>query len=136
MAATSPAMGGTKQTCAALPTVPTRADRAAVGVAEPTHNEISIGDDDGEPAQWPDAAAEMAFLAEQPAGGDDIPVPPSTPALRSEKTDAEAIEAANLPLPPLQTLVDRIPSGARDVLEELFRARFVSVKRVQRASFK
>ena len=34
------------------------------------------------------------------------------------------------PLPPLDELVQRIPAEVRDTLEDLFRARFVSVKRV------
>lgn len=33
-------------------------------------------------------------------------------------------------LPPMEDLVSRIPSSARDLMEELFRARFVTVKRI------
>lgn len=34
------------------------------------------------------------------------------------------------PLPDVEELVKRIPSGVRDTLEELFRARFVTVRRL------
>jgi len=34
------------------------------------------------------------------------------------------------PLPPLETLVERIPQPVRDALEDLFRARFTSVRRL------
>ena len=39
-------------------------------------------------------------------------------------------------LPPLEDLVKRIPSATRDLLEELFRARFVTVKRVPKSALK
>jgi len=51
----------------------------------------------------------------------------------AQKDDAE-IEKA--PLPALQTLVDRIPTDAKEVLEELFRAKFYTVKRVPKTALK
>ena len=39
-------------------------------------------------------------------------------------------------LPPMEDLVKRIPIPARELLEELFRARFVTVKRVPKAALK
>ncbi len=39
-------------------------------------------------------------------------------------------------LPPLEDLVKRIPPATRDLLEELFRARFVTVKRVPKSALK
>ncbi len=39
-------------------------------------------------------------------------------------------------LPPMEDLVKRIPAPAREVLEELFRARFVTVKRIPQSALK
>jgi hypothetical protein len=47
-----------------------------------------------------------------------------------------ATEVANMPLPSLDELVKRIPPAARETLDELFRARFVSVQRTSPGSLK
>ena len=77
---------------------------------------------------WPDEAAESSFLAEARARGEAV-----TPAKAKEEiaddTDAK-------PLPPLNELVDRIPVEVREALEDLFRARFVTVKRVPKRALK
>ena len=39
-------------------------------------------------------------------------------------------------LPPMDDLVKRIPMPARDLIEELFRARFVTVKRIPQSALK
>ncbi|WP_164976085.1 hypothetical protein [Oleiharenicola lentus] len=39
-------------------------------------------------------------------------------------------------LPPLEDLVKRIPMPTRDLMEELFRAKFVTVKRVPQSALK
>lgn len=39
-------------------------------------------------------------------------------------------------LPPMEDLVQRIPAPARELLEELFRARFVTVKRMPKSALK
>ena len=39
-------------------------------------------------------------------------------------------------LPPMEDLVKRIPMPTRDLLEELFRAKFVTVKRVPQSALK
>lgn len=39
-------------------------------------------------------------------------------------------------LPPMDDLVKRIPMAARDLIEELFRARFVTVKRIPQSALK
>ena len=39
-------------------------------------------------------------------------------------------------LPPVEDLVKRIPAPARELMEELFRARFVTVKRVPKSALK
>lgn len=77
---------------------------------------------------WPDAAMESAFLAEARARGESLPV-------KAPESDA-ADEADARPLPPLNDLVDRIPENVREVLEDLFRARFVTVKRVPKRALK
>jgi hypothetical protein len=45
-------------------------------------------------------------------------------------------EASSTTLPALDDLVQRIPLEVRDVLEDLFRARFVTVKRVPKKALK
>lgn len=52
---------------------------------------------------------------------------------------AEELEPENSPtavLPPMDDLVQRIPLPARELLEELFRARFVTVRRVPKSALK
>ena len=39
-------------------------------------------------------------------------------------------------LPPMEDLVKRIPAPVREVVEELFRARFVTVKRLPKSALK
>lgn len=39
-------------------------------------------------------------------------------------------------LPPMEDLVNRIPAPARELMEELFRARFVTVKRIPQSVLK
>lgn len=55
-----------------------------------------------------------------------------TPTLMHEETPPE--EKGELP--PMEDLVKRIPAPAREVLEELFRARFVTVKRIPQSALK
>ena len=55
-----------------------------------------------------------------------------TPALMH--TEAAPEEKGNLP--PMDDLVKRIPMPARDLMEELFRARFVTVKRIPKSALK
>lgn len=82
--------------------------------------------EDDMPPLWPDAAAEEAYLAEQRAAQ---PVPPARPAAGPE----EAPEPPG-PLPPLETLLPRIPPAVREALDEYFRAKFVKVQRVPKAA--
>jgi hypothetical protein len=55
-----------------------------------------------------------------------------TPALMHVETAPE--EKGDLP--PMDDLVKRIPMPARDLMEELFRARFVTVKRSPQSALK
>lgn len=86
---------------------------------------------DGEAPQWPDDAAEAAFLSEQRANGEPLPAPKPAPAEPAEEPETETAA-----LPSLQALVDKIPPETKETLDELFRARFVSVKRIPKAALK
>ena len=77
---------------------------------------------------WPDAAAESAFLAEARSRG-ELPAP--KPAGAEEVEEAEAG-----PLPPMDKMVERIPPPVREMLDDLFRARFVRVARIPRRALK
>jgi hypothetical protein len=87
-----------------------------------------------EAPRWPDEASESAFLSDQRSNGaPSMPLPRAT-AKDEERTSADAAEPAALPA--LQSLLERIPPEALATLDELFRARFVSVKRVQKNTLK
>ncbi|HET7536190.1 MAG TPA: hypothetical protein VFJ90_07040 [Candidatus Didemnitutus sp.] len=49
---------------------------------------------------------------------------------------AETNDKADGPLPPLDDLVQRIPAPTRELIDELFRAKFVTVKRVPKSALK
>lgn len=70
---------------------------------------------------WPDEAAEAAFISEARGRGESVALAPATP--KSEPGDDK-------PLPKLDELVKRIPEDTRELLDELFRAKFVAVRRV------
>lgn len=55
-------------------------------------------------------------------------VPGAEAATANATGSCPAVEA---PLPPLDELVKRIPNEVRETLDELFRVRFVAVKRVE-----
>lgn len=71
-------------------------------------------------------SAEAAYLAEARARGETI-VP--APALKTEEIDTR-------PLPPLDELVTRIPPEVRASLDDLFRAKFIAVRRVPKTALK
>lgn len=79
---------------------------------------------------WPDDAAESAFLAEAQERGEVVSRP-----LKTNDSDA-ADDADPKALPPLEQLVQRIPAEVRETLDDLFRARFVAVKRVPKKVLK
>lgn len=81
-----------------------------------------------EEASWPDDPAESAFLAEARERGEPL-APVRAQEEIADETDAKA-------LPPLNELVNRIPAEVREALEDLFRARFVTVKRVPKRALK
>mgnify|MGYP000915859769 FL=1 len=76
---------------------------------------------------WPSEAEEAAFLAEASERGEKVvPV--------SREVEEEADDAK--PLPKLDELVNRIPAETRELLDELFRARFVAVRKVKKKDLK
>lgn len=89
-------------------------ERAAVAMVS------SHGDEDGPPAF--DEAAESAFRAEARDRGEAVARPVAA-------DNGEADDDGSKAMPKLDELVNRIPPEIRDVLDELFRARFVTVKR-------
>ncbi len=79
----------------------------------------------GDEAPWPtDAASEGAFLAEARERGEAVV------GLPVAATRAEEVEDVKGPLPPLDEMIQRIPTAVREVLEELYRAKFTTVRRV------
>jgi hypothetical protein len=74
----------------------------------------------------PSSEEETAFLATERR---DSPVSVTTSAVA--ETEDERGE-----LPPMEDLVNRIPGAARELIENLFRARFVTVKRIPRSALK
>lgn len=77
---------------------------------------------------WPDAAAESAFLAEARSRG-ELPAPKPAPSEEVEEAEAG-------PLPPMEKMMERIPPPVREMLDDLFRARFVRVARIPRRALK
>ena len=69
---------------------------------------------------------EAAFHAQEGDGiaGSAIPAP------------HESAEENQVELPPLEDLVKRIPMPTRDLMEELFRAKFITVKRIPQSALK
>lgn len=80
---------------------------------------------EGDAPAGPSSEEEAAFLAQEREGGIVSGVLPP-----AESTE----EPGNLP--PMEDLVKRIPAPARELMEELFRARFVTVKRIPKAALK
>lgn len=80
----------------------------------------------GDEAPWPtDAAGESAFLAEARERGE-----PGLAAVAAGAAPAGEVENDKTPLPALDQMVQRIPAEVREVLEELYRVKFTTVRRV------
>ena len=76
---------------------------------------------------WPDEAAEAAFLADTTRG---------TSQSAAGKREAPVHEEVLAPLPKLDELINRIPVESRELLEELFRAKFTTVRRIKQSDLK
>jgi hypothetical protein len=73
----------------------------------------------GGEAEWPDESDEASFLSEAAARG-DAPAPVS---------DGNAALVVGDKLPPLDELVGRVPAQVVGLLDDLFRAKFTSVRK-------
>lgn len=80
---------------------------------------------------WPDEAAESAFLAEARVSGETLVV--TAPAAAESEAESETDGKG---LPSLDDLVKRIPPDVREVLDDLFRAKFTAVRRMPKKSLK
>ncbi len=88
-------------------------------------------------ARWPDEMTEAAFLAENGSAGSGASSAHSHfPPKRTDEDRTKVPVGASVVLPPLQSLIDRLPAETRDVLDDLFRVRFVSVKQVREENLK
>lgn len=79
---------------------------------------------------WPDEAAEASFFAEARERGETVR---AVPAAAVEKEDDERNPKS---LPPLEDLVGRLSPELRETLDDLFRAKFTSVRRLPAKVFK
>jgi len=78
---------------------------------------------------WPDEAAESAFLSASRGDAQSTAASePSIPPIENE----EALKS----LPKLDELVAKIPAETRELLDELFRAKFTTVRRVKKTDLK
>jgi hypothetical protein len=97
-------------------------DAVANGVVTPPM------DNPDETNVWPTAAEEAAFLSDARGRG-EVVVPVARETVEEAEDNAKA-------LPKLDELVEQIPTETRELLDELFRARFVAVRRVKKADLK
>lgn len=96
---------------------------------EPAKSEaLDEAEVEGATTNWPDEASETAFRAES-RDRNEADVSSGAPVGATEETDTK-------PLPALNDLVKRISPEARELLDELFRAKFTTVKRVPAKSLK
>jgi hypothetical protein len=116
----APASNGVAEGALAVRAASEPAPEGSAGSALPESETINA---------WPDEVAESAMLSELRSKGENVSAP-RRPTAPVEETDT----AANLP--PLDELVGRIPPEVREVLEDLFRAKFVAVRRVPKQALK
>jgi hypothetical protein len=74
-------------------------------------------------------SAESEFLAEARSRGE-----PLSPTKTSSRAVAEEVDSKSLPA--MEDLVKRIPPDIRTILEELFRAKFISVRKLPKSALK
>jgi hypothetical protein len=87
------------------------------GEKAPPHDEAPIGANPSAEENSPPESEEAVFLSSVREEADSFP--PGPPAAENES------------LPPVEELVRQIPEALRTTLDELFRARFTRVMRVQ-----
>jgi hypothetical protein len=69
--------------------------------------------------EWPDEIDETAFLSEAAARGET-----QVPA-----ANRNAAPTIGVKLPPLEDLVEMVPAPVREILDDLFRAKFSAVRK-------
>ena len=99
-----------------------------IGGEKPPQEPDSVPLVEGMAPFWPDEAVESSFRAEARERGEPVVV------AAPEEEAADNSDAS--PLPALNDLVARVPAEVRDLLDDLFRAKFVAVKRVPKKSLK
>lgn len=80
---------------------------------------------DGGVPVGPGELEESAFLAEQQAA-----------APKSAASVLDEAKEHSVALPPMDDLIQRIPASTRDLVDQLFRAKFITVKRLPVSAFK
>jgi hypothetical protein len=90
---------------------------------------LTNGTENGSINVWPDEAAEASFMAEARERGEPV-ASVSLPAAVKEAVD----ETDPGHLPSLEELVQRIPAEVREALDDLFRAKFTTVRRLPKKS--
>jgi hypothetical protein len=90
------------------------------------------GDEDGPPLE--ELEAQMQGDATMQNSTRTSPVSRRASAASTQEDDDD-VRASKEPLPELDALVARLPAEVRETLDELFRARFVSVKRLPSRAF-
>ena len=108
-----------------------RPDTIVQRIGEPTVGETVKQTIENGANVWPDEASEKSFLAEQNAV-QGVPLAPITPMV----TLALQREESNAPLPALDDLVNRISPETRQLIDELFRAKFIGVRRAPKTALK
>ena len=98
--------------------VPVPAEKEAVVAAAALENGANV---------WPDEAAEGAFLSEARERGEPV-------AATAAAEVVEEVETKSLP--PLDELVKRLSPEVRETLDDLFRAKFITVRRVPKKALK
>jgi hypothetical protein len=89
--------------------------------AELTTNGLAaVRPEAGAPNAWPDESAEVAMLSELNERGEKPALTATEPVEETDTSD----------LPPLDELVRRLSPEVRATLDDLFRVRFIAVRRV------
>ena len=106
--------------------LPAEASEGVGAVPAAASDAVSTGGLFGDDAPWPtDDATENSFLADARERGEMVmPVLPAAAAAAREEPEDTG------PLPALDDLVERIPAEVRELLEELYRVKFTTVRRV------
>jgi hypothetical protein len=79
---------------------------------------------------WPDENAEAAFIADARQRGEPVKAAVATVQAAEDKEDLRRST------PPLAELVNRLSPAVREVLDDLFRVKFTTVRRVPKSVLK